>query len=461
MNHDMNEKKNKIGWAKTFIFGSGDVALNICYTVFASFVLLFYTDYVFIAPAVAGGVIFASRIFDGISDVIAGDIIDHTHTKSGRCIPWLERVAIPYAVSFVLVFTMPRSNAVVMGVYLFVTYNLFNTIFFTMANLAHITLPIFVTDDQDTRSLMITMKMFFAAGCQIIIANVTLPAIQALGGDQAAWIKLSAIFAVVSVIFMTFVSSVIKEKECTEESAEKSKENDVSLFQAIKYGFQNKYWLIALGICMTATLQLVFITTISTYYMRVVLGDANLIGKFILASNLPALAVYLLMGKFFRYFNKQQICIAATVIQIIGGLIFAFGPVTSMPILYISAVLKGGGFSAVYALASGMIIDSVEYGEWKTGVRVQGVLTSASGVAQKLGNGLGTAVFSAVLSCLAYDGSKEVQTQAVISGVTAVFKWVPLVVLVLQLILLFAYKLDKIYPDIIKDLENRRMRNTK
>lgn len=446
------EKENKLGWGKIIIYGSGDVALNICYTMFASFVLYFYTDTILLNAGLAGTVILVSRLLDGVSDVIAGHIIDHTHAKSGHCIPWLRRCAIPYAVCFVLVFTMPKTTTVGMLVYLFVTYNLFNTVVFTMANLAHYTLPVFVTDDQKTRSTMITMKMFFAGGCQVIIANVTLPAIQAMGGDQMAWIKLSAIYALIGIVITFIYTSVIKEKEVEVEK----KEEEVSFKEGLKAAFQNKYWLIALGISITATLQLVFITTISTYYMSAVIGNVALVGTFIIFSNVPGMPVTFFMGKLLNHFSKRTLCIFGTILQLVAGVIFILGPTDSFVVLYSTAAMRGIGFGMVYSLASAMVIDTVEYGEWKTGVRVQGLLTSASTVAQKLANGLGTAVFSMVLTAVAYDGSKAVQAAETVRGIEMVFKWAPMVVLLIQMVLLLAYKLDAMYPDIVADLKKRK-----
>lgn len=447
------QKENgKISIFEQVVYGSGDIALNICYTVFSSFVLYFYTDTMFLNAAMAGIVILVSRIFDGVSDVIAGYIIDRTHAKSGHCIPWLRRGMIPYAVCFILVFTMPRSSETVMFLYLFVTYNLFNTVVFTMSNLAHLTLPAFVTDDQKTRSTMIVYKMLFAAGVQILIANITLPAVAALGGDQAAWIKLSVIFAAISIAVTLFTTSVVKER--IKEDPEKPKEQ-VSLWKGLSCAIHNKYWLITLGLSATGTAQLVFSTTVSTYYFRAVVGNTALVGVFVLCMNLPCMIESLFMGRLFRYFTKSQIAMMGTIFQIAGNIIFILGPRTSYGILFGSALIRGIGFGVVYPLATAMVLDTIEYGEWKTGVRVQGILTSAQSVAQKVANGIGTVILGVVLTQVGYDGKAAIQSAAASSGIELFFKWTPMVVYIIQMVLLLAYKLDKEYPKIMEELAQR------
>lgn len=445
----------RISLREQIIYGSGDVALNICYTMFSSFVLYFYTNTILLDAAMAGVVILISRIFDGISDIIAGHIIDNTREREGHCIPWLKRCMIPYAICFVIVFTMPHSSTAVMLAYLFVTYNLFNTIVFTMQNLAHLTLPAFVTDDQKTRSTMIVIKMIFAAGTQIIIANVTLPAIQALGGDQAAWVKLSAIYAVISIVITFIMTSVVKERILEAPAAQENKQS-ISIWKELGIAIRNKYWLITLGLAATGTAQLVFSTTISTYYMDAVVGNASLVGIFVLCMNLPCIFEGMFMERLFHYFTKSQIALVGTIFQIVGEIIFIIGPTSSLSVLFLSALIRGIGFGVVYPLATAMVIDTIEYGEWKTGIRVQGVLTSAQSVAQKVMNGVGTSVFGFVLTAVAYDGSQSVQTAAAARGIEQFFKWGPMVVYAIQLILLLLYRLDKEYPQIMKDLEERR-----
>lgn len=455
----MKEKNNiKISLAEQIIYGSGDIALNICYTMFSSFVLYFYTNTIFLNAAMAGLVILISRIFDGISDIIAGHMIDNTKHKDGHCIPWLRKCMIPYAICFVIVFMMPKSSTIVMLFYLFVTYNLFNTIVFTMANLAHLTLPAFVTNDQKTRSNMIVFKMVFAATTQIIIANVTLPAIEALGGNQAAWIKLSVIFAIIGIVITFIMTSVVKER-IFDEDVEVKEKTGLSLLQELNIAIHNKYWLITLGLAATGTAQLVFSTTISTYYFDAVIGNAALVGTFVLCMNLPCVFEGFAMNKLFDFFNKKQLVLFGTILQIIGEIIFIIGSTESMAILYGSALIRGIGFGLVYPLASAMVIDTIEYGEWKTGVRVQGILTSAQSVAQKIMNGVGTSLFGIFLTWVAYDGTRTSQEVSTVSGIENFFKWAPLVVYGIQLILICLYKLDDEYPQIMKELEKRKSEN--
>ena len=89
------------------VYALSDVACNPIYSIMLVFLVYFYTDVVGIDPGIVGTIILVSKVFDGISDIIAGNIIDHTHTKAGSARPWYLWLAIPVALSYVILFAVP------------------------------------------------------------------------------------------------------------------------------------------------------------------------------------------------------------------------------------------------------------------------------------------------------------------------------------------------------------------
>lgn len=451
----MNKKLgDKPGLGEILVYSSGELGMNLAYTLFSSFVLFFYTDTLGLNAATVGLVILFSKIFDGFSDLIAGNLIDKTHTKDGHCIPWMRRFAIPYGVSLVLVFLMPaNATPVIQVIFLFVTYNLFNTVFYTVETIAQATLPLFTTEDQGSRSTMRIYDMVFSCITQLIIANVTLPMVAALGNDQAAWVKMTAIFAVIAIVIIYIESFVVKERVSDKE--EGAKEEKVPFLKALGAAFKNKYWLISLGLITTGVTHLMFSTQVSIYYLRSVLGNAGLVGLFILIMNLPGIPIGFILPKFVEKFGKRDMCVFGTILQFVGQIILIVAPSASITWLWVSTFIRGCGFGIVYPLGAAMLMDTVEYGEWKTGVRTQGVLVSANSVAMKVVSGLITSLLGFILAAIGYDGLAEVQTAAAVAGIDSFFKWAPMVVYALQLVLLLFYHLDKEYPQIAADLAAR------
>ena len=208
----MSDKK-KVGLFQKLLYGSGDFGLNVMYTLFGSYVLYFYTDVIGMNAAIIGSVILLSKMFDGVSDLFAGHWVDTHKGRGGHCIPVLMKWSIPLVITSVLVFLVPDSSVAVRVLFVFVTYNLFNTITYTVVGLAHTTLPSYVTDDPVARSQMMIYKMLFAAITQTIMANIILPMVNFFGGEktQMAWVKTSLLLGAIGLIPLFLNAFLLKE----------------------------------------------------------------------------------------------------------------------------------------------------------------------------------------------------------------------------------------------------------
>ena len=121
----------------------------------------FYTDYVGVSAALVGIIFLITRVFDGVSDIIMGFITDRTKSKYGKARPWILWMAVPYAVTFVAAVPCsgecPGDGA---AVYIFVTYNLVNTVVYTALNLPYSTMASLITRDQKSRTSTQAIRIF-------------------------------------------------------------------------------------------------------------------------------------------------------------------------------------------------------------------------------------------------------------------------------------------------------------
>ena len=236
----MTENKNRVGMLEKVIYGSGDVGLNCMYTLFSSDVLFFYTDVIGLGAGAIGIVILISKLFDGVSDLIAGQIIDSHKSAKGHCIPVLMKWTIPMVIAVTLVFLMPNSSTAVRLAFVFVTYNLFNTIVYTYVGSAHASLASYTTDNPVDRSQMMVYKMTFAALTQTVMANAILPMVEFFGGqyEQTAWIKSILVFGVIGAIFLYLNVFIVKERVDNPAPPE-------NIISGVKVAFQNKFWIMA------------------------------------------------------------------------------------------------------------------------------------------------------------------------------------------------------------------------
>lgn len=159
----MSNEKTKISFWERFSYGCGDLGCNIIYSAMSSFLLFYYTDYVHVNAATIGTIMLLSRIFDGVTDLIMGMIVDRTKSRFGKCRPWILRMAIPFALAGILLFSVPSGLGNTSKlIYIFITYNLVSSVVYTAINVPYATLNSLITQNQYERSRSADRDVHFA-----------------------------------------------------------------------------------------------------------------------------------------------------------------------------------------------------------------------------------------------------------------------------------------------------------
>ena len=431
-------------------YAFNELASNPIYTLTLSFLTFFYTDVLGMNAALVGVLILVSKIFDGISDLWAGNLIDHTHTKAGSARPWILRSAVLLALSYVLLFTVPDCGVIGKAVYVFVTYNFAMTIAFTILNCAINAMPVYMSNHSASRASAYSIRMIFAGVVQMAVSLVCLNIVDAMGGGQRGWILMSAIFATISLLVLVIVYFGTRE---TVTELQKCEEN-VPFKDAIRAVLKNKYWFLVLGMILVIVFHQVSALTVGVYYAKYILFDEKLAGSLVTYHHVGA-GVGMLAMPFIlkRGIAKKKAVVVAALCMLLGSLVAILR--SDGMFLILSLALRGCGFGVVNSLYYGMLADSVDYGEWKTGIRSAAVTTSAGSVGQKLGSGLGTALLGVALSAAGYDGLAATQTAASIGVINFIFVIFPIVLYVALLALMHFYDLDDMLPVIKRELELR------
>ncbi len=435
---------------KQLVYSLSELGSNPIYTITLSFLTFFYTDVMGINAGVVGIVILISRVFDGFSDIWAGNVIDHTHTKSGSARPWLLWTAFPLALSYVALFTVPDWSEAGKVIYIFVSYNFAMTLVFTFFNSSLNALPIYMTDDTKSRSSSYAIRLIVAGLVQAILSYVFMNVIDGMGGDQSAWIKFAAILGTISFAACLIAYAGTKEHVVPAESSG----GNVKLFKALKSTVHNKYWFMVLGIILILVLHQISTLTVGVYYAKYILHDETLAGNLVLYHHMGG-AVGMLIMPFLlqKGFSKRTATLAGGFFMLTGSVLSMFN--SEGAFLIVSLAMRGCGFGIVSSTYLGMLADTVDYGEWKNGVRNPAVTTCAGTFGQKLGSGLGTAVFGLALSAVGYDGLAETQPASAVSCIRFMFIVLPALLYAMLIVIAFIYRLDKEYPAIMKDLEAR------
>ncbi len=450
VNH-RNKEDFVVSFREKICYGLGDSACNVVYGLCSTLLTFFYTDYVGVNPLTVGMVFLITRIFDGVSDIIMGFIVDRTKSKWGKARPWILWMAVPYAVTFVLLFLIPaNASNMVHAIYIFVTYNLVNTVVYTALNLPYSTMASLITRDEKSRASTQAWRIFCGPGGKMVVTVATLPMVRMFGNDQRAWIMVACIFAVIALILLLICFFNIEERVVI-EAAEKE---TVSVGKNLKALFSNQYWAICLGLWGFMVMMSTVSGTITTYYCKYLLGDETLYSLIYAAELIAQCVVVLIVPMFVDRFGKRNLTMYGIFLVVAAQVVWMISPL-NFSVAMVSAVMRGIGVAPLWACVFPMIADCAEFGQWKTHVRQDGMIFSAASVGSKVGGGLSSAGIGLLMTSVGYDGLAAVQTDTVMTMIKNICLYAPIGFSVIIIILCLLYKLDKIYPQVIADLKER------
>ena len=436
-------------------YGVGDIGANLVWTTVASFLTIYCTDVAGIAAGVVGTLMLIARLFDGVSDLFMGVIIDKTNTRWGKARPWVLWSAPPLVVSLIMIFTVPNIGANGKAIYMLLVYIFLAAVCFTASNLSYNTMLSLVTTEQHDRNVMNTIRFEFTMIAQLVINVITIPLVHFLGNGQKGWTCMSIIYAIVALgmFITTFAGTKERYKPIKPEVTEKKKKHPI---KTIKILCSNKYFiLITLAFAIIYT-SLGLTGGSRIYYAKYVLGNEMINSTMTLFNYIPTILTIMLIPIFAKKFGKIKALFVGFLFYGAGLILEIAGPV-NLPMIYGGLVLQGIGHAALYSCLFAIVGDVVDYSEWKDGIREEGLTYSGTSFGQKIGTGLGTAALGWILAAGNYNGTAAVQPDSAIFAIKSLFLYLPLAITVVVLIIWYLFMgIDKVYPTVRKELDERR-----
>lgn len=444
----MTEKKY-LKWYNKIGYGSGDIGGNVVYAFLTFFVMIYLTDSIGLNSGIIGTLMAIAKIFDGISDVIFGSLIDKTHTKMGKARPWMLWPYFGCGVCLFAIFAIPTSwGKVAQYTFFLIFYVMLNAGFYTANNIAYSALTALVTKNENERVQLGSIRFVFAFTTSTIIQAITFGLVDYFGNDAAAWKIVALIYVMIGIISNTI--SVLSLKELPEEENNTKKETSApaekySLREAVGLLIKNKYYLLILGIYLLTQLYSAF-TGVGTFYMTYVLGDANLLGKFATALNIPMIIGLLLvptvvakLGGMYRINYSGYL--VATVARF---LVIVAAYMDSIPMMLAFTAVASLGMCPLQGDLNAVIASASDYTYLTTGKRIDGTMYSCTSLGVKLGGGLGTAVSGWLLAASGYiKGGAVAQPDSVITMLNVMYLWLPAIFCALVTFLLIQLNVEK------------------
>lgn len=453
----------KLGWNDRIGYGMGNFGMAWVSGMMSAFLMKYLTDVSLVDAGVVSSIIAISKLFDGISDLIMGRIVDGTHSKLGKARVWLIRMCIPMALSVILLFSIPSSmSGAVKYVYVFILYNLVNTVFYTAMFVPYNSLISLSTTDSYEHGMLGNISMIFQTIANVCMNTFFMTMVIKFGNvaepyvveAQKGWTMATIVVGIIVVISALICVFGTKERTAPQSKDGEKEKDDVPAGKALKSLFTNRYWLTMIFAMFVIFFIIVMYSAGAIYYCADVLGDYSLYTPVNNALSIAQFATMFFTPFFMKKFGKHKTYLVGLVVMGLGFLGTGFAG-TSVTLLVVFNALKGIGLGAAGGMAFGMVADTLEYGEWKDGFKTVGMGNAAISAAQKLGLGIGQVVMGWILAFGGYDGAAAAQSESAKAAISFMYNWLPAIMIVVTFIIMLTYKLDKELPKIQKELEER------
>jgi sugar (glycoside-pentoside-hexuronide) transporter len=443
---------NQTSYTKRFSYAASDTAGQLVFCVISFYLLKFYTDVYGISAGAAGTILLVARFIDAIDAPVWGIIFDKTHSRWGKSRPWFLWLCAPFAIFGVLTFLTPHLGSSAKIAYAAITY-VGCSVLYTGINTPVTSILSALTSDPRER-LTLTCFRMFGSKFGVLIVNLTaLKMVTWLGhgDDRKGFMLAMPIYATGTVLLYLFAFANL-----TETVREKRQSMPIKdAFRAMK---GNWPWIIIFVSSLCFWIAFIARVVMVPYFFEYSLHRKDLIST---ANSLDfiSLATVFCLPFLSRWTSKRNIWVSGLLGMAIGQIIVWVGlhEGASIPIIMTGWIFGFLASGVAMAMPFSVLSDSVDYGEWKTGVRAAGFLTAiGAAFCLKAGSGLGGALPAWILQACGYTPHVE-QTAQSLSGIELGFIWLPVLFFGLSIIpVLFYKKYELLEPQIHADLDRRR-----
>lgn len=360
-----------------------------------------------------------TKIIDAITNVLMSKLIDSTSCKQGKVRPWIMMSAPVLVVSILMLFSVPVASPQVQAIWIFISYNLFYAVGYTMWNMAYqLSAPLSTrnSDQRKTNAMAGQMVKNMGVGAMSMFFPLIMTAVgNAMGENyRQSYLACMALVCCVTVPLTLIQYFFTRERVTEERRNQYSAMNDgaavikeASFKDQIKACLKSKYWIMMILIMLIYQVLNNLRDVSQIYYSGwVVAGNAygeyaSIQAKFQMIAMSPMGPGMLLLIPIVKKYGRRKSIFVGSIFTIVGAVTAFLNAGSTLPIYGGTALLSIGNLAFVFTYLT-FLGDAIDHVEWQSGIRCDGATGAFVGFATAISAGLGQGLFNLGLMLTGY-----------------------------------------------------------
>ncbi len=444
---------NRLSRRTKLMYGIGDTGFSLTLTIIAAYFAIFLTDVIGLSPGTAAVAIFIGRSWDYINDPLIGHLSDRTRTRWGRRRPFLLFGALPFALAYILMWVRPPlENQVLLAAYYSFVYVLFDAAA-TFVYMPYFALTPELTDNYDERTALTTYRMFFSILGSLVAFTIPLLIIGSFQPENASRVLLmGTVFAFVSALPLLLVFFGTRER------SDFARQKQPSLKASLRAAVKNRPFVFGAVIFLITWASMDILQATLLYFIKYVLRQearADMIMGVIFVTAMFLLPFWEWASR--RWSKRLAYTAGIAFWAVVQLVLITLNPSSALPLILGLCVLAGIGISAAHVLPWSIIPDAIEWDEWQTGERHEGMFYSLITLAQKVASSIAIPLVLLVLEWSGYTPNTLQQSKSALLGIRLVIGPLPALMLCIGIVFAVLYPISReSHRRIVQDLEDRR-----
>jgi sugar (glycoside-pentoside-hexuronide) transporter len=379
------------------LYGLPGMSVNFLFSLVLILYMKFGTDVLGVSPGVLGAIFFVSRVWDAVSDPVAGNLSDRTRGPLGRRKSWLLASSIPLALSAVAMWSPPASLSgawltgwIAVSVFAFYTA-------YTLFEVPHMALGAELTGDPRSRIRVFGARQILRTLGLFLAGAVGAALLESPANPRAVALGLAAAAGAVGVLTV-----VISVAWLPRERPDHIGRGGEHLFRALADVWRNKHARLLLFVFFLESMGAGGIGVLAPYVLTYVMKMPDLLNEMLIGYMVPALLSIPVWVRLGNHFEKRRLWQVALAMNAVGFGALFFVSEGSVALVMAAAVVAGTAGGCGSTLGQALKADVVDVDELATGERKEGAYFAAWNFVGKLASGVMMGLVGVSLQAVGY-----------------------------------------------------------